>query len=62
MAIVMNCKNDYINTKMVSDATAVFDITATMVEIVEVGRLLVPSPRLIVLSFVFELILVVELI
>ena len=43
MATAINCKNDCNNTKMVSDATAVFDITAMMVEIVEVDRSLVSS-------------------
>ena len=46
----MNYKSDCINIKMVGDTTAMLDITAAMVEIIKVGRSLVPLSRFIVSS------------
>ena len=51
MATAIDYKNDRINMRMVSDATAVFDVTVTMVDIVGVGRSIVPSPLFFVSSF-----------
>ena len=63
METAINNNNNLINIRMVSDAAAMFDITATMMKIIKVGQLLISLPHFIVLSIlcVVELILILEL-